>query len=70
MKQILYVDMDNVLVDFRSALPHLPPGLEEGYEGHLDDVPVIFSFMDPMPGALAAEAWATSQPSWSATRVV
>lgn len=54
MKKILYIDMDNVLVDFRSAIPHLPPELVEEYNDHLDDVPGIFSLMEPMPGALVA----------------
>ncbi len=53
-KKIVYVDMDNVLVDFRSALPHLKKKVRKRYDGHLDDVPGIFSLMDPMPGALCA----------------
>mgnify|MGYP001394062791 CR=1 FL=1 len=28
MKKILYVDMDNVLVDFPSAFPHVPNGID------------------------------------------
>ena len=53
-KKIVYVDMDNVLVDFRSALPRLKKKVRKEYAGHLDDVPGIFSLMDPMPGALCA----------------
>jgi 5'-nucleotidase len=51
-KKILYVDMDNVLVDFRSAIPKLPDGVVREYEGHLDEIPGIFAHMDPMPGAI------------------
>lgn len=52
MKKVLYVDMDNVLVDFNSAGPRLPGDTISKYEGHLDDVPGIFSLMDPVPGAV------------------
>jgi 5'(3')-deoxyribonucleotidase len=46
--------MDNVLVDFQSALPHVPPEVLKAHEGHLDDIPGIFSLMQPMQGAAAA----------------
>lgn len=54
MKKILYIDMDNVLVDFASAFPRLPPDVFQQYEGRLDEVPDIFSLMAPMEGAVAA----------------
>ena len=41
MKKVLYVDMDGVLVDFKTALPHVRPELIEEFDGHLDDVPGI-----------------------------
>ena len=53
-RKIVYVDMDNVLVDFRSALPLRAGRGAREYAGHLDDVPGIFSLMTPMPGALVA----------------
>ncbi len=54
MKKILYIDMDNVLVDFTSAVPHVPQPVLDEYDGHWDDIPGIFSLMQPMPGALVA----------------
>ncbi len=51
---ILYVDMDDVLVDFRSALDHIPNELLTEHGGHEDEIPGIFALMDPMPGALEA----------------
>jgi 5'-nucleotidase len=54
MKKIVYVDMDNVLVDFASAISRIPEEAAAEYEGRLDDVPGIFSLMDPMPGAIVA----------------
>jgi 5'-nucleotidase len=54
MKKILYIDMDNCLVDFRSAFAHIDDDLLREYEGHEDDVPGIFARMHPMPGAIAA----------------
>ncbi len=52
--QILYIDMDNVLVDFKSGFARLTERERERYEGHYDDVPGIFARMEPMPGAVAA----------------
>lgn len=50
----LYVDMDNVLVDFRSGIEAMPADVLQQYEGHLDDVPGIFAKMVPMAGAIDA----------------
>ena len=54
MKKILYIDMDNVLVDFQSGIDQLEEQILKQYEGHLDDVPHIFSHMKPMQGAIEA----------------
>ena len=51
MKRI-YFDMDNVLVDFASGIDKLDAKSMSYYEGRLDEVPGIFSLMEPMPGAL------------------
>ncbi|MDR1583259.1 MAG: hypothetical protein LBS55_08395 [Prevotellaceae bacterium] len=53
-KKILYIDMDNVLVDFASGIDRLSEETKLEYEGRLDEVPGIFSLMKPMPGAIAA----------------
>ena len=50
--KILYIDMDNVLVDFVSGINQLSPELQKQYEGDLDEVPNIFSLMKPMEGAI------------------
>ena len=50
----LYIDMDNVLVDFPTGMNRLPEDVQDEFEGRLDEVPGIFSLMDPMPGAIAA----------------
>lgn len=50
----LYFDMDNVLVDFASGIAKLDSKTLEEYEGRLDEVPGIFSLMEPMPGAIEA----------------
>ena len=54
MKKILYIDMDNVLVDFASAFPTLSLEILAEFEGRRDEVPGIFSKMEPMPGAIDA----------------
>lgn len=53
-KPILYIDMDNVLVDFRSGIACLSKSEIIRYEGEFDEVPGIFSKMDPLPGAIKA----------------
>ena len=52
--EILYVDMDNVLVDFPSAFKKINEETLKEYEGRLDEVPGIFSHMEPSEGALEA----------------
>ncbi|WP_157002063.1 5' nucleotidase, NT5C type [Agromyces laixinhei] len=54
-KKIVYIDLDNTLVDFRSALPRLDPARDRDTdEPDLDDIPGIFALMDAMPGAVDA----------------
>lgn len=52
MKKIVYIDMDNVLVDFQSGIDQLDPKTITKYGDDLDDVPSIFSLMEPMMGAI------------------
>ena len=52
MKKILYVDMDNVLVDFESGIRQLDTATREQYAGNYDEVPGIFSLMEPLEGAI------------------
>lgn len=52
--QKLFFDMDGVLVDFQSGIDKLSDEVKNEYEGRLDEVPGIFSLMDPMPGAIEA----------------
>jgi 5'-nucleotidase len=52
--KILYVDMDNVLVDFPSAFPYVDKDLLEEHVDNKDDIPGIFSLMEPLDGAIDA----------------
>jgi 5'-nucleotidase len=54
MKKILYIDIDGVLVDFQTGIDKLTKTVKKEYDGHLDDVPGIFSLMEPLPGAIEA----------------
>jgi len=54
MKKTLYIDMDNVLVNFESGLAACDPALLKQYEGHPDEIPGIFGLMQPVPGAVEA----------------
>ena len=51
-KKILYIDMDNVIVDFQSGINKLSQGLKEKFDGRLDEVPGIFSKMIPIKNAI------------------
>lgn len=59
-KEIIFFDMDNVLVDFKSALDKVDPEVLKQYaddgtgKPHYDDIPGLFSLMDPMDGAIDA----------------
>lgn len=55
-KPVLYLDMDNTLVDFTSAIPRVDPDLIARHPEDFDDIPGIFALMDPMPGAINAVA--------------
>ena len=46
-KKIVYVDMDNVLVDFPSGIAKLSQDLRLKYKDDPDEVPGIFSLMEP-----------------------
>ena len=46
--------MDNVLVNFQSGIDRISKEDLIKYEGRLDDVPGIFSLMDPVEGAIEA----------------
>ena len=52
MQKILYVDMDNVLVDFSSGIARLDEKVVDEFEDRLDEVPGIFSLMRPIDGAI------------------
>lgn len=50
--KIVYVDMDNVLVDFQSGIDSLSDTEREDFKEHIDNVPGIFSKMKPLDGAI------------------
>jgi len=52
--KILYIDMDNVLVDFQSGIDAISDQERSSYEGRFDEVPGIFSKMKPKKGAVEA----------------
>ena len=52
MKKILYVDMDNVLVDFQSGIAQLDKTVTAQFKNRMDEVPGIFALMHPMDGAI------------------
>jgi 5'-nucleotidase len=54
MKKILYIDMDNVLVDFPSGIAQLDSATKETYFDNYDDVPGIFALMEPIKDAISS----------------
>ncbi len=53
MKRV-FIDMDNVLVDFQSGLDQVSEEIKAEYAGRLDEIPGLFAKMKPMPGAIEA----------------
>ena len=51
-KKILYIDMDDVLVDFKSGIDQLDELTKIKYDGRMDEVPGIFSKMLPLKDAV------------------
>ena len=51
-KEILYLDMDNVLVDFRSGVDTFREEIQREYEGRLDEIPGVFGKMLPLEDAI------------------
>jgi conserved hypothetical protein len=52
--KIVYIDMDNVLVDFQSGIDALSEEMRVEYKGCYDETPGIFSKMKPKTGAIEA----------------
>ena len=46
--------MDNVLVDFASGIEKVPEYIQIEYQGRLDEIPGIFSIMNPLSGAISS----------------
>ena len=53
MKRV-FIDMDNVLVDFQSGLDQVSEEKKAEYAGRLDEIPGLFAKMKPMVGAIEA----------------
>ncbi|MBX0301101.1 hypothetical protein K2F54_14090 [Cryobacterium sp. 1639] len=52
--KILYIDLDNTLVDFPSGIARLTDKARAEFHGHYDDAPGIFGRMEPLAGAVEA----------------
>ena len=71
-KKILYLDMDGVIVDFKSGINSISDEERERYRDDYDQCPNIFSKMKPFPGALDAvqklleiyDVYILSSPGW------
>jgi 5'-nucleotidase len=50
--KILYIDMDNVLVDFPTGIASVSKEMQLEYGDRLDEVPGIFGLMQPVTGAI------------------
>ena len=53
MKRV-FIDMDNVLVDFQSGHDQVSEETKAEYAGRLDEIPGLFAKMKPMEGAIEA----------------
>ena len=50
--KILFINVDNDLVDFKFAIDRLSIEIQNRYEVWLDDVPKIVSLISPFPHAI------------------
>ena len=50
--KVVYVDMDDVLVDFQSGIDSLSDEERRVYKDNIDNAPGIFSKMQPLDGAI------------------
>ena len=50
--KIVYVDMDNTIVDFKSGIKRLPKRDIKEYKGREDEHPYIFTLMDPIKDSI------------------
>ena len=53
-KKILYIDMDNTLVDFTARLDGIRKSIKVEYKGREDEIPGVFAIMPPKAGAVKA----------------
>lgn len=53
-KKRVFFDMDGVIVDFESGLAQVSEEVKKEYEGKIDEIPGMFSLMQPIPGAIEA----------------
>jgi len=60
-KKILYIDMDNVLVNFQAGIDRLDLETHKAYDGNFDEAPGIFSMMTPLPDALESYRYLSKQ---------
>jgi guanosine-3',5'-bis(diphosphate) 3'-pyrophosphohydrolase len=54
LKKVLYIDMDNVLVDFPSGIARLDANTQTEYKDNYDDAPGIFALMEPVKDAVTS----------------
>ena len=53
-KRILYIDMDDTLVDFSAKLEQVHPVVREMYRDRDDEIPGVYALAPPVEGALDA----------------
>ena len=53
-KKRVYVDMDGALADYNSGLAKVSEELKTEYRGRFDEIPGLYSLMNPIPGAIEA----------------
>ncbi|HKK46361.1 MAG TPA: hypothetical protein VJ964_12625 [Balneolaceae bacterium] len=51
---VIYVDMDNVLVDFPAGIDRLSNEMRNEYQDNLDEIPGFFRDLPPVEGAIDA----------------
>jgi 5'(3')-deoxyribonucleotidase len=53
-KKVLYIDLDNTMVDFRARIDAVDESVLAQYQGRFDELPGVFALMKPVRGAIDA----------------
>ena len=72
LNKVVFVELSHVMMDYQTALEHLDDGTQDAYLRRMNEMPGVYSLMNPVFGALAGfeklaqhhDVCLVSTPSW------